>query len=75
VISGAESRKAIGRGGSGEVVALGSGVAEKCVVHDTTDRVATEVGGIRVTETIAKPTGQRLATALLQGFSQDVEGW
>jgi hypothetical protein len=37
--------------------------------------VEAEVGGIGAAETITEPTGHRLASALLQGFSQDVEGW
>ena len=56
-----------------EVIALGFAVAEKAFGHHTADAVLSEIGNIRPTETIAKPSGHRFASAELEGRAENVQ--
>ena len=74
VVTGLEPWKAVGRGRSAEIIALGLAVGQETLADDAADRVPSEIGAIGATRSIAKPTSHRRAAAEDQGVTQDIEG-
>jgi hypothetical protein len=76
VVTGPETRKAVGGSGGDQIVALGEGITEKEIGDNTADGVAAEITGIGAAVAIAKPARHRLAAAEVKRFPQHIQrGW